>query len=330
MKKILFLLLHCTFFSYGQINLVLNYSFEDQTECIPFTGSTGSTLKYCKEWFTPFSFPPPNGGGSAELYSNCSLDEYWFQPTNVFGYQSPHSGNNYGGFYLIAGAGREYLENRLRWPLIVGKTYCVEFWYSYADKSQPPNINVFTNDIGVYFTQDSLMRLDSNYMVINVNPQVHNDSASYIIDTANWLLFSKEYIATGGEKYFTVGTFRKNSALTLVDYDSTLYTGGLCYVYVDDFSVKECTPTGVEEIEKEKIEWSISPNPTQGIAIISIENCKECIVEIHDVSGRKLSTIRILNNKTSIDCSSLASSIYFIKLKSEDGYEDIKKLTIQK
>jgi hypothetical protein len=80
----------------------------------------------------------------------------------------------------------------------------------------------------------------------------------------------------------------------------------------------------------DNIEWSISPNPTESIVAITIENCTYCTIEILDIAGRILNTVTAKENKTLFNCDALSSGIYFIKIKSESGYEDVKKLILQK
>jgi hypothetical protein len=320
MKIFLFLLLLFSLHCNAQLNLVLNPSFELLDSCPPsITSLGGGTIKYANSWFTPFSYT--NSGGSAEMFTNCTSDINFNSPSNIFGYQSPHSGNNYGGFYLIVGAGREYLENSLSDTLQAGIKYCVEFWYSFADSSKS-----FTNDMGVYFTKDSLMRLDSTFKVISVYPQVNTDSASVIIDTMNWLHFSEQFIASGGEKYFTVGCFKKNQKLNIVEV--TPIPSARCYIYVDDFALYSCFNVGVESQNKSNNDLEIFPNPAkESITLKSSIQMKE--VRVFDIVGREVERTNINSSNYQLNTSNIKSGVYFVEVLFTNGERRISKLVIE-
>src|SRR5689334_12423475 len=95
-------------FSKAQVNLVPNWSFEEQDSCQTIYYPSGSNIYYTHDWFSPFSFP--TGGGAVELYSACATIPYFVPPQTLIGYQQPFDGNNYAGFFLSMSLGREYIE----------------------------------------------------------------------------------------------------------------------------------------------------------------------------------------------------------------------------
>src|SRR5690242_12469933 len=107
-------------------NLVPNPSFEDT---IP-----------CSSWFPP--------GPVTDWFNSNNSTPDWFgaastctdvTPSNVFGFQFPHTGIAYCGFFsfddVIPNA-REYISCHLIQILQQNKKYCVGFYVSNSDKSK--------------------------------------------------------------------------------------------------------------------------------------------------------------------------------------------------
>jgi M6 family metalloprotease-like protein len=92
------------------------------------------------------------------------------------------------------------------------------------------------------------------------------------------------------------------------------------YIYV-------IMPGGVDDNSKSNIFFTLQPNPaTQYVDIIlsSSELTNSIIAKIFDIQGLLLKTIRISNEKTSIDISDLAQGTYFVTIGNET-----KKLIIK-
>ena len=71
--------------------------------------------------------------------------------------------------------------------------------------------------------------------LITANPQVLNWSNPVIKDTMNWVKVSSVIIATGGERYLTIGNF-KTDANTIIQLVNTGGQNRATY-YVDDVSI---------------------------------------------------------------------------------------------
>jgi hypothetical protein len=83
----------------------------------------------------------------------------------------------------------------------------------------------------------------------------------------------------------------------------------------------------VENINAAKIE--VYPNPAKEQLKISIaDNSKIITVEISDVQGQLLNTIKLNNDETIVNISSLPAGIYFVKIVT-DKTTEIKKIIIQ-
>ena len=185
--KLLILFVFISLSSYSQ-NLVLNSSFED-TLTIPCSLQVFPKL-HCSSWFMPTN-------GSVDYYSTdyCGGSNV---PTNVWGFQYARTGNSYCGLSTFGPINspnyREYLEGQLIDTLKQGRIYCVSFYVVNTN-----NGIYYTENIGIYFSNDSLIDYNSS-SILPVIPQVVNTSG-IIYDTLNWVQVSGTYVAGGGEIY---------------------------------------------------------------------------------------------------------------------------------
>ena len=71
---------------------------------------------------------------------------------------------------------------------------------------------------------------------------------------------------------------------------------------------------GIDELNNAVV--SVYPNPTDNFVYVetSTEAGSQCLIEVHDVYGRIISSKEITDNKTMIDLSEMASGIYFLKV----------------
>ena len=63
---------------------------------------------------------------------------------------------------------------------------------------------------------------------------------------------------------------------------------------------------------------SVYPNPTNGIVTVNCNNSIKSI-ELYDVQGRLLQTNLVNENETTIDVSTKAKGVYFLKILSDKG-----------
>ncbi len=249
LSHIIFILLF-SILATAQINLVPNYSFEQYDTC-PNTYS--SIDYYCCNWFSPASqminlpsFPySNNGSGSSDYYNVCSSNQNIQVPKNNSGYQNAKEGVAYAGIiFQNEGNGifvdyKEYLEIKLRNKLSINEEYCIEFYYSVAerfnyipDSYSPISLGILLTDTLVYRSSGISTQQPQN---IYISPQV-SKQLPQIIDTINWIKVSGSFIAKGGEQYLTIGNFQQTSAL--IDKN--------VYVYIDNVKLYQCdTDTNV-------------------------------------------------------------------------------------
>lgn len=295
MKKLLTYIIILNFsFCYGQ-NLVPNGDFETYTDC----PTTQGLLPYASPWSNIASLTP-------DYYHTCSSDLQSDVPTNLTGYQIPHSGNGYVGIFAFQVSSspnvREYISIQLEETLQNEQEYHLQFYLSLSNNSQ-----FAITTIGAYFSESDALPM--NQFILNVTPQIVN-STQALTDTTSWTLITGTYIATGGEQYLTIGNFEDddNSGLQQVN-------GGIsnsAYYYIDDVCVSNDSlscliPTSIYD-RHETNEFNIYPNPTTGHVIIKAEEVES--IEIINIDGR----IVYSGKETELDLSMHPNGIYFIKV----------------
>ena len=70
----------------------------------------------------------------------------------------------------------------------------------------------------------------------------------------------------------------------------------------------------------------ISPNPSKGIFHLTMPSEMKGVVEIRSIEGRLLQTHALSSTEESIDLSSYASGVYFIEVKTKEGFHQVEKL----
>ena len=208
-------------------NLVPNGDFETYTLCPTFY-NTGGPLE-CKPWFRAT-------GGTPDYFNACHSSGIVGVPNNICGIQPAHSGDAYLGtmlYYTIIGDYREYPEVKLTSPLIAGTTYVVSFWYSLSGYScTSDRLGVVLNNVQV--------TVPSIYTTLPYTPQLELDDVP--INNAEWKLFSKCYVADGGEQYIVIGNFYPDAQTNFGTGCPPIngYTGS--YLYIDDVSIQAAVP----------------------------------------------------------------------------------------
>jgi gliding motility-associated-like protein len=170
-------------------------------------------------------------GGSSEYFNSCANIGSCGVPANGFGFQFARTSNEYigMGFFERTIEYCEYSSGTLSESLQSSLCYTAQFFVSLSTYSS------FAIDaIGMYFTTDSLL---FQLTPIEVTPHIANDSGNIISDTANWVKISGSFIASGGEKFFTIGRFKRNE---YVNYEVVIPYEGYSYYYIDDVAVWPC------------------------------------------------------------------------------------------
>lgn len=291
-------------------NLVMNPSFEDTIPCIVYQ-NIGPPQLPCTYWFCATN-------GSVDYFSHLCNDVTYGTPQNSLGFQIAKTGTAYCGIGLwniptpISNY-REYLEGQLFDTLKQGRTYCVSFYVVNTD-----SCIYYTPNIGVYFSNDSLVDYNSN-STLPVAPQIVNTNG-FIYDTLNWIQISGNYIAGGGEKYFIIGNFNDDSNTLLDSNSNTNMFYGVAYFYIDDVSVVDCT-VGINEIESYKNKIKLMPNPAKDELRIMSDESGIKKIEVCDVLNNVMlaESAEAKEKSITINVSNFASGTYFIKVFNNKG-----------
>jgi gliding motility-associated-like protein len=201
-------------------NIVPNSSFEYDTLC----PDGMSRIYYAVPWTQPFIV------STSDYYNFCSsgIDVQW-----CLNMVPPITGKAYAGIITYGDDGwQEYVQVELKEPLQAGKTYCVSFrvhlrnWTQYA-----------IDRIGMLFS-DTLVKSDNVHHPITTTPQVESPEFVYLNDTNNWQIISGSFVASGGEKFITLGNFQ--TAVETNHIIAGIISNYTAYYLFDDVSVYPC------------------------------------------------------------------------------------------
>lgn len=281
-------------------NLVPNPSFEDTLDCPEFPGEVWKAAP----WFDPT-------GASSDYYNQCNTTTDLSVPINSGGKQNARTGVAYvASVFYINSNGREYVEVELTQSLVADKEYCVEYYVSLAERSY-----YAIGELGAYLSVDTLTSTD--FFAIPVIPQVENSSDNIISDTANWIKISGAFIATGGERFLTIGNFNNNSNTTKAIVGSDL-NNNFAYYYIDDVAVFLCSDT----LEL-KIPNVFTPNNDEWNNQFAVENLPEgASVQIYNRWGVLITEWNTPNGfwdgrmKGGVEAS---TGVYYCIVKLPDG-----------
>jgi len=239
MKKLLFFLTLIAFSGNAQ-NLVVNPSFEiTNTNCSGF-GGEGFRQDLNPSWDNANSNIPGDSCSSPDLFSACNLFATGMPDATSFGigWQYSRTGTRHAGLiaysapFGFADNYREYIQGQTTAPLVAGQTYCVSFYVSLAD-----GCPYAVQNLSVYFSNTHYLRdACTQGSRINVTPQLNNN-CGIISDTSNWVRLQWDYVATGGESYFTIGNFNNDATTTRANAGGSGFGNYFAYYFIDDVSI---------------------------------------------------------------------------------------------
>jgi len=297
--KIVFLFFLCNHLSAQ--NLIPDSSFENNM-AIPtdFSGIGNSN-----SWSRPSM-------GTTDLFSvsDRKKKKYSFVdvPQNAMGFQFPHSGKSYAGFFLFSHDDyREYLQTPLTEPLKKNKTYLLSMYVNLANLSQ-----TYIDQIGFclgteekhYPIGDELEELDPTYIKLG---RAAND-------TARWRQITARYRAKGGESFIIIGSFAINKirktgfqfpkkSKTIINKTSMRDA----YYFVDDVSLMLMTnvpdpPDSIVSIGKDTLEHVSEENPLI-LRNVLFEKNKSSVLATSYSDLDKLADYLMVNSEYKIEIS---------------------------
>jgi hypothetical protein len=216
----------------AQVNLVLNPSFEQHTQC----PNSISQISYCNNW----------GDGAVnstcDYFSALNCTGNFAPPLIRFGgpliwYQKPLSGKSFAGFipfYNSWGSSfhTEFLQGAFNSVLTVNKLYYVEFYINYAVDQE-----YFIHDIAALIT-DTTGLVDHNNLQF-YHPQILPLQNKIYRDTTNWMRINGYYTAHGGENYITIGNYTPYGQELKDSLNS--YVSSEAYYFIDSVGIYEVT-----------------------------------------------------------------------------------------
>lgn len=229
-------------------NLVPDSSFEDTTKdaCL-FLDPPRYITEYFNDWYVPTGASTDLWNSDTTNNSNCSNTI-----STLLGFASPigrgtyfpaRSGKFFLGMFTTYSTKkdytyREYIQVRLKKPLVIGKVYYAQMFV------RPPfeNIYAFSNNMGMYFSADSVIVKDLNFKYgspILIEPQV-NDTT--IIDKKIWNKVSGFFKADKSYQFLTIGNFFDDvhtKRSNLIERAISVIGGPVSYYCLDDVSVWE-------------------------------------------------------------------------------------------
>jgi len=285
-------------FSQAQ-NLVPNASFEDTVGC-PTNISQFNKVKF---WVNPTQSTP-------DYFNACDPNPYNANvPYTAFGFQNARTGNAVAGFYGFAKGSslREYVQVQLLDTLKLNHYYLVSLYVNKSDGSQ-----YSISSLGVHFS--SIPISSTGTVVLNYTPQIQNSSLVQLSDTVNWMLIEDTLLANGTEEYITIGNFKMNSQSDTV-YLGWWSSNNIAYYYVDDVSVIDLGPLGIETNSVEKY-FKVFPVPASEKINVEFPNM-DAQLKIVDILGNELLN-EFFSSKKQIDIREFPQGLYFVRLIAQD------------
>ncbi len=321
MRKIIFFILFVLSFNCLAQNLIPNPSFEQYTSC----PSTPDQLSYCFPWHS-FKETP-------DYCNTCSITPIITPPNAYNGFQYPHSGNAFVGFFTFVNNGpnnRELIGTPLLTSLITGQKYFISFFVNLGGATNPGS-TIASNKTGVKFSTVSYSYLHP----APINNTAHFYSNNIITDTVKWTLIKGSFIADSAYSYIIIGNFFDDSLTDTINL--SINNNQTAYYYIDDVCVSTdslyCENwVGVNEQSVKKEEITIYPNPAYNNVSVSSkngENIKHIVIT--DLTGRQVYS----NNygtgsiETEMNISFLQPGNYFVTITTSENIHT-EKLVIVK
>tara|TARA_B110000285_G_scaffold217553_1_gene266038 strand:+ start:8565 stop:9758 length:1194 start_codon:yes stop_codon:yes gene_type:complete len=217
-------------YSFGQDegqNMVPNGSFEAVDKNPKKLGS----IENATGWVSPT-------GVRADLFVDSKIADIAV-PMNIFGKEDPKEGENYAGIVGFSYGDKQprtYIMIKLDSPMKKGMRYCVKFNTSLAEASK-----YACNNLGIFFSKkaygtDAKLPIIEEASVLHFNNDQKKFNARY-----NWTEIGGQFIASGGEKFLTIGNFYSNgdtkSERVKKDPRVKIKNIASAYYYIDDVSV---------------------------------------------------------------------------------------------
>jgi hypothetical protein len=294
------------------INLIKNPSLEEYT-CCPIQLTMIGCADY---WSQPYS-----GNSTSDYYNVCGIDSL-LSPNSLPFWQHAYFGNGYAGILTFSYNGpsdyREYIQGTLSKSLISGQCYYSQFWIKFFNFK---NLNSYSaiDDIGILFTDTLPQKTLSDEMAIYYPAHINNQIGRILADTSSWTMISDTFIAQGGEKYFTVGTFKQPNEINQLFFGTP--NKSEAYYFFDNFSLCPCGDTIPDTTKPLKPILEVYPNPAKDELFVLFDRYEQLNtidLEVYNILGEMVMKKQIVSSpvSTAINIGQMASGCYVVVLKS--------------
>jgi len=242
-KVLIIIFMMFSIFLDGQNNILQNGDFEKIVQC------PQNHTKYLSTDTNKILLPHWHfiNRSTPDFFHRCSKDSDVGIPCNFAGCSEPLSGNGYIGmilrvdshYYQYNKGYVEHIATEIFPSLDRNHFYLVKFFYKLA-----PNSGIASNGLGVYFSA-SLPKFNEFEEYKYFEPQIYLDN-NKIIDNREWKEFIGYFIASGTEKFLTIGNFspfdiQKTKVLRNGEPQSEM--DYYAYYYIDDVQLYEISDT---------------------------------------------------------------------------------------
>ena len=293
------------------INLIKNPSLEEYT-CCP---KNMTMISCANDWTQPLT------ESTSDYFNTCAIDSLEYPPIKP-AYLHSFFGNGYAGIlcdhFTDPFIYREYIQGTLTDPLIANKCYYLEFWTLLSGLFSSHAFDA----LGVYLS-DTLPKYSIYADPLYFPAQVNNPIGNVISDTTNWTKISGTFVASGGEKFITIGTFKHENEINKIQIKpfepGTDYS---CY-YFDNFSLCPCGDTIpiADTIKPLKPVLEVYPNPAKDDLFILFDDYEQLSsinLEIYNILGELVMNEQINSSPiaSKINIGKLAGGCYVVVLKN--------------
>lgn len=229
-------------------NLVANNSFEEKRGC---------PVDYTQIQLTHIASWKQLGNGTPDYFNACSKTVG--VPDNVFGSQAALTGEAYAGVVTYTSGKknyREYLCSELTRPLLPGELVCIEIHVSSADACI-----YFTDGFGVLLSETEPRQKGQDCLELNAT--IDNPRLFILDQVKDWVKMGNVYKAKGGEKFITIGNFKKDSDTNILQKTTGRSTSDYSYLYIDDVVVKPVKSKSECSCENEVLQSLVVDPPLQ-------------------------------------------------------------------
>jgi hypothetical protein len=267
-------------------------------------------------WSQPFP-----GNSSSEYLNVCGIDSLVL-PYMLSLFQHAYFGNGYAGicsFDYITDVTppsdyREYIQGTLSESLKSGQCYYCEFWVESLNLRIPYST---IDALGIYFS-DTLPQITEFDSLAFIFPaQINNTVGRIISDTNHWTKIAHTFVAKGGEKYFTVGTFKLPSEVNQTFIGTPQHS--MAYYFFDNFSLCPCADTIPADPIKPIFE--VYPNPAKdelSVMFNGYDPINTIDLTIYNILGELVMNKQIASSPvtSTVNIGKIASGCYILVIKT--------------